>query len=679
MIATEFYTGQGFGNQLWCYITTRLIAKKHGHDFGIISQEKFLGKDFMNVDMGKPVQGITHEYIEKSIIHPLNGSDIRIRDEQLLNVADNTKIDGYMQDGAFVEDHKNEIREWLKIKPEYENREFSNENICVINFRGGGYSFDMDFFLPKRYWKNAIAHMRKMNPNFTFVVVTDDTKTAKKFFPDFAVHHWSVGGDYAVIKNAQYLILSNSSFALLPAWLSTDLKYAIAPKYLTRFNYSDGYWSLGYNLMKGFMYMDRGGNLSDYETCLKEFNDYIQAHPELYKHPTQFKRSPKQLWLSSVNAFRAIKKDTSIFYALGWVLHARGFRGAVWIKDRLTKTYRLTRKSVGKSVRKVRQALEDIRLEMRWARRERDAKKTWKTPEEIATYRKKINIYDCFNFFNELELLDIRLSMLYDHVDHFVIVESRMTHSGLPKPLYFEENKHLFERYTDKIIHYVIEHPLKDFDDAKKRVSDPHTPPLERSAIESGLASDYVGAGLTHFLRDFYEKESVKIALVNSGISDDDFCFVSDLDEIWNPDLLIDYSRDDIYKLRQIGYIYYLNMRTSQPDWRGWTGTIGTKFKNIRNSCLNDLRKYKKMEPRYTFLKNGGWHFSFQGGAERVRTKIKSYSHQELNKNELRGNVETLIKQKVDLRGNDEKMWIDESNVPAYLLEHKDKYRSMFK
>jgi hypothetical protein len=129
MIVTEFYNGQGFGNQLWCYVTTRAIAITKGYDFGIAFPERFKGNDFMRLNYGKPVigeagsermpprtlpQGITHYYKEWNVLHP-DGSDIRTRDEKLINVLDSTKIDGYMQDVAFIEPHKKEIKEWLKV------------------------------------------------------------------------------------------------------------------------------------------------------------------------------------------------------------------------------------------------------------------------------------------------------------------------------------------------------------------------------------------------------------------------------------------------------------------------------------------------------------------------------------------------------------------------------------
>src|SRR3989344_1716902 len=65
-------------------------------------------------------------------------------------------------------------------------------------------------------------------------------------------------------------------------------------------------------------------------------------------------------------------------------------------------------------------------------------------------------IYDCFTFFNELDLLDLKLHELADHVDKFVIVESTVTFQGNPKPLYFQENKQRFAPFLDKIIHVVV-------------------------------------------------------------------------------------------------------------------------------------------------------------------------------------------------------------------------------
>ena len=297
LLITEIYNGQGLGNQLACYVTTRVIALNLGYDFGIMQPLKFKCLDFMNLDFGKEVVGgkgpeggppkklpknIDHYYIEKDITHPVNGSDIRLYDKELLTVFPNTKIDGIMQDEKYFEHRKNEIKEWLKIKKECECYDYSNENTCVINFRGGEYVRHPDLFLNKNYWVNGVENMLKINKNFKFIVITDDVNEAKKIFPNYDVFHFSIGKDYSIIKNAHYLILSNSSFAWFPAWLSENLKYCIAPKYWGRHNISDGYWSLGQNITKGWMYQNRDGNLSDYTTCIREFQEYQKLHPNYF-------------------------------------------------------------------------------------------------------------------------------------------------------------------------------------------------------------------------------------------------------------------------------------------------------------------------------------------------------------------------------------------------------------
>ena len=297
LIITEMYNGQGLGNQIFCYVTTRVIAKDLGYDFGVMSQEKFKGKDFFSLDFGKQVLGgkgpeggpprklpknINYYYCEQAIIHPENGKDIRLYDKNLVNVPPNTKIDGIMQDEKYFEHRKEEIKEWLKVKEEYECFDYANDDTCIINFRGGEYARHGDVYLNKKYWEDAVNNMLQINKDFKFVVITDDTYEAKKFFPNYNVYHFNIAKDYVIVKNAHYLILSNSSFAWFPAWLSSNLKYCIAPLYWAGHNVSDGYWICGYSITKGWMYQDRDGKLSDYTACVKEFEEYQKLHPEYF-------------------------------------------------------------------------------------------------------------------------------------------------------------------------------------------------------------------------------------------------------------------------------------------------------------------------------------------------------------------------------------------------------------
>ncbi|MFZ4499966.1 MAG: glycosyl transferase [Minisyncoccia bacterium] len=334
MITTELYNGQGLGNQLWCYVTVRCIALARGYEFGIGAPEKFKAKEFMNLDFGNTVVGgsgpeggpptllptdIMHYYREQELRHPHTGADIRLYDPNLFSIEDHTKIDGVMQGEAYIGPYKESIREWLSIHPSDKYLHFSSDDICIINFRGGEYARNADLLLPRKYWEDAVTHMRDENPGMRFVVITDDEKTAQYFFPDFEVHHFGIAEDYTIIHRAKYLIVSNSSFAWFAAWLSTDLIRCIAPKYWARHAISDGYWSLGTSITTGWEYLDREGKLFDYKTCVEEFGVYQSLHPELYSasntipphqtHQSIFRQAIKFLLPNSV--IRYLKKRLS--------------------------------------------------------------------------------------------------------------------------------------------------------------------------------------------------------------------------------------------------------------------------------------------------------------------------------------------------------------------------------
>jgi len=291
--------------------------------------------------------------------------------------------------------------------------------------------------------------------------------------------------------------------------------------------------------------------------------------------------------------------------------------------------------------------------------------------QEAAAYRQTIKIYDIFTFFNELELLEIRLNMLYNYVDYFVIIECNQTFTGLPKELTFQKNEKRFAKFKDKIIHYVIDSVPVDEDDLRKRLLNKKISPLEREIVENALTSDNIPKGAIHWLKEFYQKESIKKALVS--LSDTDICFVSDVDEIWNPEVVIDFTKDDIFKLRQDVYSYYLNNRSNEP----WAGTLVTKYKNIKNGCLNHLRT--KSKTKYTYVKNGGWHFTNQGGADRIRKKLESYGHQEFNNDEIKSEIEQRIAKNQDFVGRKFRFTLDERTLPSYIKDHRSEYQSFFK
>ena len=298
MIVNELYNGSGLGNQLWRYCVTRAIAINNGYDFGIMNPHKFKVPGIMNLDFGKEViggsgpeggppitlpQGIERYYEERPLIHPVYNCDCRLYDPSLANVPDNTKIDGNMESEKYLEGHKDKVREWLKIRHDKQSFDLKREDICILNFRGGEYVGIRDLFLPQEYWYNSMKIMVARNSHMKFVVVTDDPRTAKAFFPGLAVYHFDTATDWVIVRNAKNIIMSNSSFAWISTWINDEIINVIAPKYWSRHNISDGFWEQGDSLTRGWDYLDRNGDLFTYEACKKEKEKYEMNNYELYK------------------------------------------------------------------------------------------------------------------------------------------------------------------------------------------------------------------------------------------------------------------------------------------------------------------------------------------------------------------------------------------------------------
>jgi len=285
MLSTEFIHGQGLGNQLFCYVTTRMLAHKLGYDFGIgglrnagDSRVNKKGFYFMNLDYGKEVSGTLTRYDEYR--HALwtdsqLKTDIRLTDKKLLSISDNTIIYGNLQSEEYFGDRLDLIKGWLKVNEEYEHMDTNGKNICVMNFRGGDIIGNSGAWLPRSYWINAIDNMIQYNPNMEFCIVTDDVKAANAMLPEYTAYHDEIAWDYVAIKNARNVICSVSTFACFPLWTSETLEYCISPKYCNDFNNSQGWWSLGYAIHSyPTYYQDRQGNLFTPEQCRVEWEEY---------------------------------------------------------------------------------------------------------------------------------------------------------------------------------------------------------------------------------------------------------------------------------------------------------------------------------------------------------------------------------------------------------------------
>lgn len=255
MISGIFHPGSGLGNMLHRYVAVRVLTLDKNYHFGMVAPENFKGKDFMNLDMGRggnsALKDFKVEYPAGKIVFPKGYVweewDKHCYDPDINFVKEMTIIDGNFEDPRYFEHHLPEIREWLKT----EELHISN-GICVINFRGGEYQYVPELFLPLSYWQEAVSLMEKKHSGVQFEVHTDDPELAKKFFPNFPIIH-DIGLNWRSIRYARHLILSNSSFAVLPALLNENVQEIIAPKYWNRYNVKE--WAYPQNYYKAFTYI----------------------------------------------------------------------------------------------------------------------------------------------------------------------------------------------------------------------------------------------------------------------------------------------------------------------------------------------------------------------------------------------------------------------------------------
>lgn len=278
-------------------------------------------------------------------------------------------------------------------------------------------------------------------------------------------------------------------------------------------------------------------------------------------------------------------------------------------------------------------------------------------------------IYDCFQFFNEIDILKLRLNVLNDIVDKFVISESTVTFSGKNKPLYYAENKELFKEFEDKIIHIVVDDTPMDCD---------------------------------AFKRDSHQKCAVMRGLKDA--TDDDIIIFSDADEIPNPDtlrtLLPTIEQDKIYALAQRNFYCYLNLEeitgnllSITNEFPGVTGNerkwLGTKIcrKGLLKSYTTEQLRDAEQQDIMIRVPNGGWHFGYMGGkhvinvSDRVSHKVISAAHQEVNNARLLREAVDKINDGRDMFDRDAKFVIVpiDSTYPQYLREHIEEYDYLVK
>ena len=292
-----------------------------------------------------------------------------------------------------------------------------------------------------------------------------------------------------------------------------------------------------------------------------------------------------------------------------------------------------------------------------------------------------MDIYDCFMYFDEDLLLDIRLNSLDKFVKKFVISEATYTHNGNKKKLKFDIKK--FQKFKDKIVYIVVDKQPKNIleiseTDTKLKKGD--------KLILNGMA------------RDYHQRQNLKKGLNN--LSSEDLILISDLDEIPNlNNLNFANIKNNIIIFEQKMYYYKFNLLYENFIWQG---TKGIKNKNFINpQWLRNIkgRKYpkwridtffsKKKFSNLLFVKNGGWHFSCIKTAEELDKKLRNFAHHYefeesgLNKNDLARMIKenvAVYDYHVDMRENkwrgEKKLKItDKLELPEYLQQNIENYK----
>lgn len=243
-----------------------------------------------------------------------------------------------------------------------------------------------------------------------------------------------------------------------------------------------------------------------------------------------------------------------------------------------------------------------------------------------------MKIIDTFIFFDELDLLEDRLKFLYDHVDHFVIIESNRKFGGEKKPLHYQENKQRFAKYHNKIIHK----PILFDEDMNFRFH-----------IQTNQNAEYIQ-------RD-YTKEAV------AEFSDHDIILCSDVDEIPNPEKFDElrnlFKNYDNLIVRFVQEMYYYNLTNKQIlAWARMVACRKTLFNKYTTTYIR-LNSYQlPSDEKFFDIYNAGWHLTNFMSLSNLLEKIRNYPHESyINENNLNPDVlKRRIRLGIDVFGRED-------------------------
>jgi len=213
---------------------------------------------------------------------------------------------------------------------------------------------------------------------------------------------------------------------------------------------------------------------------------------------------------------------------------------------------------------------------------------------------KNRKVLDCFTFYNEFDLLDVRFEELKDSVDYFVLIESNLTFAGKPKEFLFDKVK---EKYS-------------------------HLPIVHVKVEDMPTGQNYQN----NWDREFWQRNAIDRGIQQVELTDDDLIFINDVDEIWDPSILdrgIEFNHDEIYST--IMDFYYYNPTLRFKDHRHTLGNMVTYGFYKKHRDPNNIRWLRIPGVKNRIIRLAGWHFSFFGDIDFIVNKIKSFSHQEYN------------------------------------------------
>ena len=295
-----------------------------------------------------------------------------------------------------------------------------------------------------------------------------------------------------------------------------------------------------------------------------------------------------------------------------------------------------------------------------------------------------MKIFDCFMFYDEDLLLDLRLNILDQHVDFFVIVESKYFHNGKERQLKFDIKK--YKQFENKIIYIVHEN--------------------EPAGIHKVNKEDDEGIKSYKLITNAHLRENEQRNQISRGLNnatDNDLILISDVDEIPNfESIKLEKINNQIIMFEQS--IFYYKLNRYLPNFT-WYGTKGCKKKDLLTfAWLREVkaRKYPFLrldtffsKTKYNNIKiveNGGWHFSQLKTPKDIEIKLMNQEHHDeykIAKDNL-PNVEDLVKRKTIVydhkaKSSDYKYskefklkTLSIDYMPKFLQENVSKYSNWF-